>query len=365
MHRDLKLLNVLQVRGVWKIADFGLSKALDRGTMQASKVTGTPYYMPPELFRNRYVSTKWDVWSLGVMIVEMLTGHLPFESPYQDELERKIQIDIPDLEGVPSEWIDIVKGCLIKDHNQRWAAIDVLTAIESPLSKAIVFSKTAIDFFKDGCKKYDEKDFKGAIVDYDEAIRLDPNYAGIYYNRGLAKSDLGDKYGEIADYNEAIRLNPNYAGIYFIRGVVKSNLGDKHGAIDDYNEAIRLNPNYADAYFNRGNAKSALGDKYGAIADYNESIHLNPNYAGVYFNRGVVKSNLGDKQGAIADYNEAIHLNPNYAGAHFNRGLIKKQRGEKQEALADFRKAAELYQKQGDTEWYNKSRDRMRELRGG
>ena len=87
--------------------------------------------------------------------------------------------------------------------------------------------------------------------------------------------------------------------------------------------------------------------------------------AGAYFNRGVVKSNLGDKYGAIADYNEAIHLNPNYAGAHFNRGLIKKQRGEKQEALADFWKAAELYQKQGDTEWYNKSRDRMRELRGG
>jgi hypothetical protein len=46
------------------------------------------------------------------------------------------------------------------------------------------------------------------------------------------------------------------------------------------------------------------------------------------------------------------------------RGLIKKERGEKQEALADFRKASELYQLQGNIEWYNNSRDRIRELGG-
>ena len=193
VHRDLKLLNILQVGGIWKIADFGLSKALDRGTMQASKIAGTPYYMPPELFRNRYVSTKWDVWSLGVMIIEMLTGHFPFESPYQDELERKIQIDIPDLQGVPSEWIDIVKGCLAKDHGRRGSAADVLTAIESSLIQVTVFSKTATDFFDDGYKKYNENDFQGAITDFNEAIRLNPNYVRAYSTRGCVLKLLGQE----------------------------------------------------------------------------------------------------------------------------------------------------------------------------
>ena len=95
-----------------------------------------------------------------------------------------------------------------------------------------------------------------------------------------------------------------------------------------------------------------------------ETIHLNPNYTDAYYGRGLAKSALGDKEGAIADYNEAIRLKPDSAAAYYNRGLIKKGRGEKQEALADFRKASELNQQQGNTEWYNNSRDRIRELGG-
>jgi serine/threonine protein kinase/predicted Zn-dependent protease len=478
VHRDLKLLNVLQVGGVWKIADFGLSKALDRGTMQASKIAGTPYYMPPELFRNGYVSTKWDVWSLGVMIVEMLTGHFPFEAVSQDVLERKIQRENPNLQGVSGEWLDIVKGCLIKDYERRWAAADVLKALDSigvtiptkqpptiPQTKPSSQKTTPVrarpsrsnglwgkaitiglvcgvgfmiwqfvkpDFFSDGLKKYNEKDFKGAIADYNEAIRLKPDYADAYINRGAAKIELGDIQGAIADYNEAIRLKPDSAIAYGIRGVAKSALGDiqgaiadyneaihlkpdsaiaygsrgtakyalgdKKGAITDYNEAIRLNPNYEKAYYNRGAAKIELGDIQGAIADYNEAIRLkpdyadayvsrglvkeesgdrsggiedynealrlNPNYSLAYYNRGVVKVKLKDQQGAIADYNEAIRLKPDFANSYYSRGLIKKEKGEKQEALADFRKASELYQRQRNTEWYNKSLDRIKELGG-
>ncbi len=234
----------------------------------------------------------------------------------------------------------------------------------SPSPKPTVPSKTAEDLFDDGFEKYNKKDYPGAIADYNEAIRLKPDYAFAYNNRGLAKYDLGNKQEAIADYNEAIRLKPDYAFAYNNRGLAKYDLGDKKGAIADYNEAIRLKPDYAFAYHNRGLAKYDLGDKQEAIADYNQAIRLNPNYDRAYHNRGNAKSALGDKQGAIADYNEAIRLNPNHANSYYSRGLIKKERGDKQEALADFRKASELYQQQGNTEWYNNSRDRIRELGG-
>ena len=100
--------------------------------------------------------------------------------------------------------------------------------------------------------------------------------AEIYYNRGNARYKLGDKQGAIQDYNQAIKINPNEAKAYYGRGNVRSDLGDKQGAIQDYNQAIKINPKDAEAYYNRGFVRSKLGDKQGAIDDYNQAIKINP-----------------------------------------------------------------------------------------
>ncbi|MDR1220218.1 MAG: tetratricopeptide repeat protein [Treponema sp.] len=55
----------------------------------------------------------------------------------------------------------------------------------------------------------DKKDFDRAIADYTEAIRLDPNYATAYYNRGLASYYKGDYARAHADWEKALQLNPN------------------------------------------------------------------------------------------------------------------------------------------------------------
>jgi tetratricopeptide (TPR) repeat protein len=251
------------------------------------------------------------------------------------------------------------RGLTYKNLNEKYIAErDFQTAINLQV-------KTAEDYRGRGIAKSQLGDKQGAILDYNEAIRLNPNHGTTYNNRGLAKSELGDKQEAILDYNEAIRLNPKYTDPYNNRGLAKSELGDQQEAILDYNEAIHLNPNDANAYVGRGVVKSALGDKQGSIADYNEAIRLNPNYFLAYYNRGLAKYDLGDKQGAIADFNEAIRFKPDHANAYYIRGLIKKERGEKQEALADFRKASELYQQQGNIEWYNISLNIIRELEGG
>ncbi|MFA5321582.1 MAG: tetratricopeptide repeat protein [Smithella sp.] len=92
-----------------------------------------------------------------------------------------------------------------------------------------------------------------AIEYLDEAIKLKPDFAEAFNNRGNAYSDLGQYPRAIEDYNEAIRLKPQYAHAYYNRGFTYDDLGQYQLAIEDYNEAIRLKPEHIDAYYNRGN----------------------------------------------------------------------------------------------------------------
>ena len=67
-----------------------------------------------------------------------------------------------------------------------------------------------------------------------------------YNNRGLARQAKGDLDGALDDYNEAIRLKPDEADVYYNRGITRKAKGDMDGALDDYNEAIRLKPDDVD-----------------------------------------------------------------------------------------------------------------------
>ncbi|MEP6498359.1 tetratricopeptide repeat protein [Microcoleus vaginatus] len=180
--------------------------------------------------------------------------------------------------------------------------------------------------------------------------------------RGEQKYEKGDYQGAIATYTQAIALNPNYAQAYHNRGNARSKLGDNQGAVADYNQALRINPNYAKAYYNRGISRSELGDNQGAVADYNQALRINPKYVLAYNNRGLARFKLGDKQGAVADYNKALQIDPNHVNAYYNRGLARRGLGDKQGAIQDFQKAAELFQKQGDRDNYNRAINNLNKL---
>ncbi len=164
---------------------------------------------------------------------------------------------------------------------------------------------TAQEWFEKGYKSTDSDEKNHC---YTEAIRLKPDFADAYTNRGVAHYNKGDLDGAIKDYNEAIHLKPDNANAYNNRGAARKVKGDLDGAIKDYNEAIRLKPDDADAYINRGSARKAKGDLDGAIKDYNEAIRLKPDYVFSYRGRGIAWDIKGDYYSAIADYQKCLEL---------------------------------------------------------
>jgi len=93
IHRDLKTANIrINSQGVVKLLDFGIAKGMATPDLtQVGNVIGTLTYMPPEQLRGEPASTRSDVWALGIVLYEMLTGRVPFEARTAGELIEKIR----------------------------------------------------------------------------------------------------------------------------------------------------------------------------------------------------------------------------------------------------------------------------------
>ena len=131
IHRDIKSSNIMITKdGKVKIMDFGLAKI--KGGSELTKIgstVGTVAYMSPEQARGEVVDSKTDIWSLGVVLFEMLSGELPFKGDYEQAVIYSIMNEEAELltglrSGVPKELERIVAKALKKNPTERYQRID-------------------------------------------------------------------------------------------------------------------------------------------------------------------------------------------------------------------------------------------------
>ncbi|MFN6105011.1 MAG: serine/threonine-protein kinase, partial [Planctomycetaceae bacterium] len=119
VHRDLKPANVFREAGIVKLGDVGLCKAISptRRSLHTESV-GTVYYMAPEVSRGRYTQAL-DIYSLGVIAFEMVTGAVPFEGETTGEILMKHLATAPDLKRLPTALQGVIGQALEKDPERR------------------------------------------------------------------------------------------------------------------------------------------------------------------------------------------------------------------------------------------------------
>ncbi len=129
IHRDIKPANVFIESGILKLGDYGLSKTVGPSQLQQSANVGTVYYMAPEVARGESCTKQVDIYALGIVLFEMLTGDIPFKGESWAEVAMRQQTDTPDLSRAPKEYISVLEKCLHKKPEKRYG--DVLELIKA------------------------------------------------------------------------------------------------------------------------------------------------------------------------------------------------------------------------------------------
>ena len=241
-----------------------------------------------------------------------------------------------------------------------------------------------------------KRDYDKAIADYNEAIRLDPTFAGVcqqgrclagqgdyhkselaasFYNQGIALQSKEEYEKAVDAYSKAIQLVPVFPAFYLNRGNRMDSqerttirplpiLTRRYGsaprchrlqqprlclvcsrltydqAIADFTKAIRLDPRFVVAFTNRGDAWKAKKNYDKAIADFNEAIRLDPRDAvGLRQTGQRLAGQEGFRQGHRRLHTRPSGSTPTYALAYYNRGNSWLSKKEYDKAIADYNEA--------------------------
>ena len=210
IHRDLKSGNIfLMKNGLVKLGDFGIAKRFQKTMDKAKTFIGTPYYLSPEIINGKPYDSKSDIWSLGVLLYEMMTFKMPFNANSLPMLSVKIMRGqyIPPPTTYTKDLRELVTKCLTVEPKNRPSIQEILRMpiIQNRIRSFLTENQYNKEFNKTITKKYKEKEktiiknkeIKGLNVDVFNPSVISGNPIS---NLNIKKSNNNDNREQINDF---------------------------------------------------------------------------------------------------------------------------------------------------------------------
>jgi tetratricopeptide (TPR) repeat protein len=182
--------------------------------------------------------------------------------------------------------------------------------------------QTAAELVKQGEDRLASNEYDQALADFNDAIKLNPEYAPAYASRARAWAKKHYRDREIADYTAAINRDPNNPSYRVARAESWSAQGMHKHAMADFEDVLRMEPNNPSFWVSRGNEWRRHLKLDDAIADYTHALEINPRYAPANIARGNTWKQRRDFDHAIREFSELTQTAPENAIAHMTLARI-------------------------------------------
>lgn len=377
IHRDLKPSNVMLTTSSnqtqVKVLDFGLAKFFSDGSHSMSSLTksgdttGSPPYMSPEQCLGKSIDTRSDIYAMGCLIYETISGEKPFQGTNAIELMHKhiaelppaLLMNHPDLE-VPASLQDVIMTTLAKDPEDRYKT---MTELKSDLQSVASTGIPSSLILRRKRKKIELAMRLAAIA---TGVLLLLAAIFLWYQQGRKETEPASSStrayetedGTVAEAHAYIRQgryriglliisrafssNPDNVAAYVVQAEGLIRIGQAKSAVSDCDKALSIDPKYTPAYSIRAWAHLSNGSYSQALADCDQAIKLDPNDVLAYEVRAEANHRTGKEEEALHDCNKAMLLAPKRGEPYLIRAAIFNKLGNWQESINNSSQALQL-----------------------
>ena len=381
IHRDVKPDNVLVDReGRARLSDFGLASAIGLTRMTASGTAlGTPVAMAPEQVQgdHRAWGPPTDVWALGVILYEALTGELPFFADTMVQLGHLILETEPrpprSFAPVPPELEELCQRCLRKEPARRpQDAGVVLGELEAWLQRGregapvglrrrerLVrwvlgggWALTALVALVGWTRSTSAPAAPAPVAalgdgGFAAAAPQAPDETGRRLARARARVERGDHRGALADLDEVLRRSPGHPEALLLRARALWGTGDTGGARSDLQVLLSRDPGLAPAHRTLAALAAGKGEWAEAERHLSRALELEPGDPALWAQRAMFRLEQGSPA-ALEDARQAIELDPRYLPGQLCAGQALLQQKQLDAAEGCFRQMLEVAPEDAD-----------------
>jgi Tfp pilus assembly protein PilF/predicted Ser/Thr protein kinase len=357
LHRDIKPSNfILSSEGEVFLTDFGLARMAETGdsTLSRDMLVGTPQYISPEQARGERLDARTDIYSLGVVLFEMLTGKVPYDAdtPYaviHDHIFSPLPLPTEFKPDVPGPVERVVLKALAKDRDDRFENVrEMVSALQEALAGepvAVEAPPLVADESSEGPVPPAETVEELPPVEAVEELSPPAPSQGRSRRLIAVIAVLGillgvcvcgsvslvalRRAGKAAPAAEAtaatVREDPA-AHVYLARRYIQQ--GNVDAAIAEYEAAMDLDPGFVEAYVDLGNLMVREGDFQRGLELFEEALDIEPGHVKAHLSMGDAYLQMGDYDPAAYHYQMVVDLDPEAAGPHGKLGICLVQGGD-------------------------------------